>query len=254
MTTFLAFAKRNLKELLRDPLSYMFCLGFPLVMLVIMTIVNDSIPAEANMTIFRIDNLAGGVSLFGLTFIMLFTCLSVSKDRGGSYLVRLYASPMRPVHFITGYLLPNLVLAVAQIAVTFIVSFIIAAIVGVEMNVVGALLALAALLPSALLFAGFGLLFGTMFNEKAAPGLCSIIISLSSIIGGVWFDVGSVGGVMYNIANVLPFYHCTMTARCCLALNLEDIGMHLLISVIYAVAVNILAISVFRTKMRADLS
>ena len=38
------FASRNGKELLRDPLSYLFCLGLPLMMLILMTIINGSIP------------------------------------------------------------------------------------------------------------------------------------------------------------------------------------------------------------------
>ena len=79
MNRVLAFSGRNLKELLRDPLSYIFCLGFPLVMLVIMSIVNQSIPPEAGMTIFNIENLAGGIAMFGQSFIMLFTSLSVLK-------------------------------------------------------------------------------------------------------------------------------------------------------------------------------
>ena len=69
------FAKRNIKEVLRDPLSYIFCLGFPIIMLIIMTFVNNSIPKEANMKIFNIEYLAPGIAVFGLTFIMLFTWL-----------------------------------------------------------------------------------------------------------------------------------------------------------------------------------
>lgn len=99
MNRVLAFSGRNLKELLRDPLSYIFCLGFPLVMLVIMSIVNQSIPPEAGMTIFNIENLAGGIAMFGQSFIMLFTRLSVSKDRSGAFLTRLYASPMKSFEF-----------------------------------------------------------------------------------------------------------------------------------------------------------
>ena len=79
----------DLQELLRDALSDIFCLGFALVMLVIMSIVNQSIPPEAGMTIFNIENLAGGIAMFGQSFIMLFTCLSVSKDRSGAFLTRL---------------------------------------------------------------------------------------------------------------------------------------------------------------------
>ena len=93
MSKTIAFSGRNFKELVRDPLSYIFCLGFPLVMLVVMTLVNDSIPKETNMTIFRIDNLAGGIAVFGLTFVMLFVCLTVAKDRSGAFLMRLYSTP-----------------------------------------------------------------------------------------------------------------------------------------------------------------
>lgn len=62
MNRIIAFSRRNFKEILRDPLSYILCLGFPLIMLVIMTLVNESIPAEAGMVIFRIDYLSGGIA------------------------------------------------------------------------------------------------------------------------------------------------------------------------------------------------
>ena len=58
MKRVLVFSVRNFRELIRDPLSYIFCLGFPLVMLIIMTVVNKSIPPEAGMTIFNIENLS----------------------------------------------------------------------------------------------------------------------------------------------------------------------------------------------------
>lgn len=122
MNRVLAFSGRNLKELLRDPLSYIFCLGFPLVMLVIMSIVNQSIPPESGMTIFNIENLAGGIAMFGQSFIMLFTCLSVSKDRSGAFLTRLYASPMKSFDFIAGYTFPVLALSVIQSVITFAAS------------------------------------------------------------------------------------------------------------------------------------
>ncbi len=130
MNRVLAFAGRNLKELLRDPLSYIFCLGFPLVMLVIMSIVNQSIPPEAGMTIFNIEKLAGGIAMFGQSFIMLFTCLSVSKDRSGAFLTRLYASPMKSFDFIAGYTFPVLALSVIQSDITFAASMPAVAVMG----------------------------------------------------------------------------------------------------------------------------
>ncbi len=251
----MAFAERNLKELLRDPLSYIFCLGFPLVMLVVMTMVDASIPEQAQMTIFRIDNLSAGIAVFGLTFVMLFTCLSVSKDRAGSFLVRLYASPMRPWDFILGYILPVFLLALAQSVVTMIASVIVGLITGLHLSILGCLAAVIALLPTSVMMIATGLLFGTLFNEKAAPGLCSIVISLSSFLGGVWFDCESVDGVLFDICNALPFFHGTKAGRMAVATDFSgDFWLHIAVTAGYALVITVLSIFMFRRKMRADLS
>lgn len=251
-----AFAVRNIKELSRDPLSYIFCLGFPLVMLIIMTIVNESIPPEANMTIFRIDNLAGGIAVFGQTFIMLFTAMTVTKDRSGAFLVRMYASPMKSADFIGGYILPMIATAVIQSLVSFAVALVISLISGTEISLVGLLVAVATLIPSALMFTAFGLLFGTLFNEKSAPALCSIMISLASFLGGIWFDVESAGGVMLKICKVLPFLYFTRTARSSIALDFgfREFILPLIIVTACAVAVTVIAVAVFRSRMKADLA
>ena len=60
-----AFAKRNLKELLRDPLTLFFGLGFPLVLLVLMNVIQRNVPVQ----IFALETLAPGIALFGLTFL-----------------------------------------------------------------------------------------------------------------------------------------------------------------------------------------
>lgn len=251
-----AFALRNIKELSRDPLSYIFCLGFPLVMLVIMTLVNESIPPEANMTIFRIDNLAGGIAVFGQTFVMLFTAMTVTKDRSGAFLVRMYASPMKSADFIGGYILPMTATTVIQSIVSFAVAFVISLINGTEINLAGLLVAVVTLIPSALMFTGFGLLFGTLFNEKSAPGICSIIISLGSFLGSIWFDAESTGGVMLKICKVLPFFYCTKTARSSIVLNFgfSEFVIPLIIITACATAITAITSLVFKSKMKADLA
>lgn len=250
----LAFSSRNLKEIVRDPLSYVFCLGFPLVMLVVMTLVNDSIPAEAHMTIFRIDNLAGGIAVFGLTFVMLFVCLSVSKDRSGAFLMRLYATPMRSGNFIAGYLLPSLLLSVIQIVITFAASLVVSLVKDIDLNIGGLLLSVVTLLPTVVMFISLGLLFGTLFSEKAAPGLCSVVISFASFLGGIWFDVDNAGGALSKICGVLPFVHSVKTARLTCAMELSELPVHLLITSAYALVATVLSIVVFKSKMKADLN
>lgn len=238
--------------MIRDPLSYIFCLGFPLVMLIVMTLVNDSIPPESGMTIFRIDNLAGGIAVFGLTFLMLFVCLTVSKDRSGAFLTRLYTTPMRSGHFIAGYILPMLLLAVIQIIITLAASFTVSLITGVELKPLGMLTAVLALLPCVILMISLGLLFGTLFSEKAAPGMCSIVISLASFLGGVWFDAEGTGGVLFDICNVLPFHHSVKAARMACALEFDGILTHMLITSAYMIVILIASIIIFKQKMRSD--
>lgn len=251
-----AFASRNIKEILREPLSYIFCLGFPLVMLIIMTFVNISIPKESGMTIFRIDNLYGGISVFGQTFIMLFTAITVSKDRAGAFLVRMYASPMKTTDFTAGYIIPMTVLSLIQNIITGIFSLVISLITKTEINICGMIISFIVLISSAVMFIGFGLLFGSVCNDKSAPAVSSIIISLSSFLGGIWFDSEMTGGAMLKICKCLPFFYCTKSARSATAMNFgkDEFIMPLIIITVCAVVINIIASYSFSTKMKADLS
>lgn len=251
-----AFAVRNGKEILRDPLSYLFCIGFPLVMLVIMTLVDRSIPPEAGMTIFRIDRLCGGVMVFGLMFAMLFTAITVAKDRSGAFLMRMYASPMTAGDFTAGYLLPVLVIALAQGLLIGLASLFISLLTGFSLSAGGILLAMPVLLPSAVFFCGLGLLLGTLFNEKSAPGLCSIIISLGSFLGSVWFDAEATGGVLLRISQCLPFHYCTKAVRSAIQLNLaaDAFWLPLGVTVVCAMLMAVCAALVFRWRMRRELA
>ncbi len=243
-----AFANRCMLELVRDPLSYVFALGFPLVMLVVMSLLNRSIPPEAGMHIFDINNLAPGIYVFGLSFLMLSTALLVSKDRTEAFLVRLYISPMTSADFLSGYTVPVFFLAVMQGVITMAASLIIAAVTTEAFHLLGGLMVLVVSLPAMALFIGFGLLFGALLNDKAAPPLSSVIISAASFLGGMWMDVESIGGVTMKVCSVLPFYHAVKAGRMALALDFDGIFVHLVIVAGWAAVVYLAAIAVFRKK------
>ena len=254
MNKTLLFAKRNLKELSRDVLSYIFCIAFPVVMLVIMSVLNSSIPKEAGMSTFRIDNLSGGIIVFGQTFVMLFTAILVATDKCTSFLTRLYASPMKSGHFTHGYIIPMVMISIVQSLVTIISSIVVSLISGVALEPLGLVLVVFTSLPSALMFISIGMIFGTLFNEKAAPGFCSIIISLGTFLGGVFFDAEGVGGVMHTMCECMPFLYCTRTARSSIQLNLdwEHFGSSFLIVSLVAAFLVFLATAVFNSRMKAD--
>ncbi len=254
MNRTIVYAKRNFMETFRDPLSWIFCIGFPVVMLIIMSVVNSAIPKEAGNTLFRIDNLAGGVAVFGQMFIMLFTAISVAKDRGSAFLTRLYSSPMKSVNFIGGYILPMIVTAFIQVIISFAAAVIVSLVVDYDLSIGSLLLASVAVMPSALMFSAIGLLFGTFFNDKAAPGLCSIIISVGSMLGGIWFDIEGVGGIMKKIGMCLPFMYATKVARSTIAMDFgfKAFALPLMVVSCSAVILTIFAGIVFGFKMRAD--
>lgn len=249
----IVFADRVGKEIRRDPLSYIFCLGFPVVMLAIMSVVDSSIPAQANMTVFHIYNLAPGIAYFGLTFLMLFTAIQVSKDRASTLLLRLYASPMQAVDYVVGYTLPMCVLGLVQIVVCFGAAVVIGLCQGYTFSVGEILVSLLLLIPSMVMFVGIGILFGSAVNEKAAPGLCSVIISAVGLVGGIWMDVNGIGGVIKKVSEALPFYHGVALARLPFGESFHGMAVHLLWTVGFGVVFYVLAIAVFLSKMKKDV-
>ena len=83
------FTVRTLREILRDPLSFVICLGVPLVLLVAMYALFS--PTEPWFTL---DMLTPGIAVFSGAFAMLYMALLVSRDRATWFLTRLYSSPL----------------------------------------------------------------------------------------------------------------------------------------------------------------
>lgn len=239
-----AFSGRTFKELLRDPLNLAFGLGFPLVLLLLMTAIQANIP----VSIFALDTLTPGVAIFGLSFIALFSATLISKDRTTSFLMRLFASPLTAGDFIGGYTLPLVPMALAQT----VVCYACAAALGMKMTL-NVLLAVVTTLPAALLFIGIGLLCGSVLNDKQVGGICgALLTNVSAWLSGTWFSLDLVGGAFKTISYLLPFAHAVDAGRAAVAGNYAAIMPHLWWVIGYAVAVLALAVVVFRKKMHPD--
>lgn len=244
----LLFSKRTIKEILRDRVNLFFGLGFPLVLLVLLSVINANIPAEANNTMFSIQNLAPGIATFGPVFMALFSGMLLSKDRTSSFLMRLFTSPMTSSEFILGYTLPMIVFAVAQ----SIVSFTAATLFGFVWSA-DVLLAVAVLMPVTVLFVGIGLLCGSLMNDKAVGGICgALLTNLAGWLSGIWFPLDLVGGTFKAIAEVLPFYHAVEAVKAAVNGQYATILPHLAVVLAYAIVVYVLAVVVFRHKMHGD--
>lgn len=236
-----AFAVRNLKELLRDPLTLFFGLGFPLVLLVLMNVIQRNVPVH----IFELDTLAPGIALFGLTFMALFSGMLLARDRSSAFLSRLAASPMTAADFLLGYLLPLLPMAVGQSVICL------AAAVALGLPVSWNLLAVvASLIPSALLFIALGLLCGTLLSDKQVGGICgALLTNVTAWLAGIWFDLSLLGKGFRTFAYLLPFAHGADGAKAALAGDWAALPGHLLWVSAWAAVTMTAAVALFRWKM-----
>ena len=242
------FAKRNTKEILRDTTNLFFGLGFPLILLVLLSVINATIPAEANNTMFSIENLAPGLAMFGTAFMALFSGMLLSKDRTSSFLMRLFASPMTSLDFILGYTLPLFVMALAQAAITLFAS----CFAGLELTV-NLLPAILVTALSSLLFVGFGLLFGSLMNEKAVGGICgAALTNVAGWLSGVFIPLDLIGGTFKNVADILPFYHSVQAIKATLRGDFAELMPHFGIVLAYTVVVFVLAVIAFQRKMNGN--
>lgn len=238
----LTFAKRNTKEILRDPLNLAFGLGFPLVLILLLSVIQANIP----VALFEIDHLTPGITVFGLSFMTLFSATLISKDRSSSFLQRLYTTPMTPLDFILGYTLPIIPIAVMQSVICYVVALIL----GLKITV-NILLALALIIPVAIFFIALGLLFGSILTDKQVGGICgALLTNLSAWLSGIWFDLELVGGAFKKIAYALPFVHAVEMERAALSGLFGEILPHLLWVLGYSIIILALAVLLFLRQMK----
>ena len=188
-----AFANRILKEILRDQLTVFFGLGFPLVVLLLLSLIQANIPVE----MFEIHHLTPGITVFGLSFMTLFSAQMISHDRGSALLTRLYTTPLRAHEFILGYTLPILPLCIAQ----SIICYAVAMVLGLRFNINVVWAILMNIVPS-LFYVSLGLLCGSAMNDKQVGGICgALLTNLSAWLSGIWLDVNMLGKVVTAFAN-----------------------------------------------------
>ena len=238
----LTFAKRCTKEILRDPINLAFGLGFPLVLLLLLSSLQKNIPAE----LFDIDTLTPGITVFGLSFMTLFSATLIAKDRESAFLQRLYATPLTGFDFILGYMLPLLPLAVSQTIICYL--FAIPLGLTVSINIIYAIIGI---IPMAVLNIALGLLCGSIFGVKQVSGICgALLTNLSAWLSGVWFDLKLVGGFFEKIANLLPFVHAAEMEKALFSGNFELAITHVMPIILYSVFIIAIAVLSFLRQMK----
>lgn len=237
----LTFSNRNTKEILRDPVNLFFGLGFPLVLIFLLSAIQANVPVN----LFEIDRLTPGITVFGLSFMTLFSATILAKDRGSALLQRLYTTPLTSLNFILGYTLPMLPIAVTQCGICYGAALCL----GLEFS--GRIFwAILGLIPAAVLFVALGLLCGSIFTDKQVGGICgALLTNLSAWLSGTWFDLELVGGAFRKIAYCLPFVHAVEMERAVLAGDWAGVFPHIWWVLGYGSVTVVLAVRLFLRQM-----
>ncbi len=238
----LNFAKRNFKEIIRDPLSIIFSVLLPLFLLFIFKQIN--IPSES----YELHNFTPGIVVFGFSFITLFTAMLVSKDRTSSLLIRLGISPMKPIEYILGYMLSIIPLIIIQNVLFFILAIVLG--LSFSINIIWAILIS---IVVAILFIAIGIIIGSLFSEKASSGISSIVVQLVCFTSGMYFPRELLGDVFSKICEYLPFESCVTIIKGIMNANLESITIrNIIVFLVYTIIMFTISIIVFRKKMISD--
>lgn len=240
----LTFANRNMKEILRDPINLAFGLGFPIVLLVLLSAIQANVP----VSLFEMQSLAPGITVFGLSFMTLFSATVISKDRSSSFLRRLYTTPLTSADFILGYTFPILPISILQC----ILCYVAAVILGLEISA-NIIYAVICIIPIAILFIALGLLCGSVFTDKQVGGICgALLTNLSAWLSGTWFDLNLVGTAFKKVAYALPFVHAVEVERAVLSGNFTNVFVHMWWVLGYAFATLIIAVLMFLKQMSKE--
>ena len=238
----LTFARRCAREILRDPINLGFGLGFPLVLLLLLSAMQANIP----VSLFEIDSLTPGIAVFGLSFMTLFSATLIAKDRESAFLQRLYTTPLTGFDFIMGYMLPILPIAIGQTVICYLVAIPLG--LTISTNIV---YAVAGIIPMAIFNISLGLLCGSLLGVKQVGGICgALLTNLSAWLSGVWFDLKLVGGTFERIAGALPFVHAVEMERALCSGNFELAASHILPVLLYAVLAAAAAVLIFLGQMK----
>lgn len=238
----LTLSRRTAREILRDPLSVAFGLGFPLVLIFLLSAIQANVP----VSLFEIKMLTPGITVFGLAFISLFAATLIAKDRETALLERLYTTPLTATDFIFGYALPLLPIATAQCVICYVAAFFL----GLKFTVT-VIYAVLFIIPVSVVFIALGLLCGSVLNVKQVGGVCgALLTNLTAWLSGVWFDLELVGGAFKKIAYLLPFVHAVELERAVLYGSYSKIMPHLLWVMGYSAVLSVIAVVMFYRQMK----
>ncbi len=252
MYSFFPFARRTYREILRDPVSLIFGLAFPLILMVVLQIICKNVYTSGSdvLECYEIDKLMIGISVYSFSFTSFYAGIRVSKDKNEGYIQRFYSSRLKLVDFLLGYIAPLLLITFMQSVMCVTTAFILDAILSLDKLHFGFnyILLIAMMIPCELVFICIGLMLGCSFRARESFAIFIGIILVTIMTGNIFFPASSFGNGYVIFCKILPFYP-TVTALSCLLNGLSDAFPYYFVTIAYLVILLLLAVIIFRIKM-----
>ena len=237
-----ALILRHQKEIVRDPISLVFLYGLPLIMEILFYFLFASKTDQ-----FKMAYLAPAMVGFSNVFLSLFLGILMAVDRGSAFMTRLYTTEVKPWEYILSYALAVFPFGLSQTVLLLVVG----GIIDPSFWGVGFLYALLASMLVIAFFIAVGLFLGTVCNEKSVGGVASVIITGQSILSGMWFPLDGMSQGFLIFLRVLPFRNASLLIQnVFFPPTFESVGEPVLILTAYTVVVGVLAMLLFRKKMK----
>ncbi len=239
---FKGLLKRNLIESMRDPVTILLALCFPVFLLILFFAIDKSV--DMDILTFSPAELTPGVVVFGYSMLMMTEGNLICADRTSSLFSRFRTLPMRTIDYVIAYALPFLAMAVGQYVVTYAIAFCFGLCWTPHVFTTFLLL-----FPIAIIFVSLGMLMGFTLNAGQLVGIGNGLITVIAILSGAWFPVDVVGGAFEIIATVFPFYDAVALSRALLQ-GAEFEWYRLYILIAYAVALPTLSVFVTARRLK----
>lgn len=252
MHNFFPFAKRTYREILRDPVSLIFGLAFPLVLLVVLQIICKNLVSNGMdvLDCYEIDKLMIGVSIYSFSFTSFYAGIRVSKDKNEGYIQRFYPSRLQLEDYILGYIAPLLLITFMQSICCVATSFILDTILGLDKLHFGPnyIILILMMIPCELIFICIGLMLGCSFKANESIGIFIGIILITVLTANIFFPAESFGSGYVIFCKILPFYP-TVEALNCLINGITEAFPYYFVTIIYLFALMLLSVIIFKIKM-----
>lgn len=234
--------KRNFIEMIRDPLTLILGIVFPVILL--LTFLSINLSTDLPFDLFSVNYIVSGITVFGFCMLMMLVATIIIRDRQSSLFARFQTLPLRSVDFIIGYMLPCLPIAILQMLLIFLIG------IPFGLNMCwGTLLSMLVLLPIAIMFIAIGIILGITCNETQLSGFGTLLINVCTLLSGAWFDLKGIGGVFSMVGYALPFAHGVDAGRELIMQSSFDY-VHLIYISGYALIFTLIAIVFFYYKLK----